>query len=80
MTKQPIERLSKRQVSILVYLATYLERYGFAPQLAEIADKHRISASATQREMSALQQRGYIVRMPKRRYRNVRLTPLEASS
>ena len=55
--------LYKRQKQILDFIRQYIEKYGYSPTLAEIADSINVSSLATVHEhLQALVQKGMIIR------------------
>jgi Mn-dependent DtxR family transcriptional regulator len=68
--------LSKRQLSILLYIATYQHRYRRAPTQPEIATKHHVSMGTACREIGLLQALGYVVK-EQHGFRKLRLTGKE---
>jgi len=70
---QLIEQGVHRRESILRYIKTYHQEYGFPPSMAEIASEEGIAKSAIRHHLYRLQRDGLVVLTPGK-YRSIRLT------
>lgn len=57
-------RLTRRQLSILLFIATYHSAYHRAPSYQEIAARHRVTAQSIAGEIARLNTLGYVTVTP----------------
>lgn len=57
-------RLSRIQLSILLFIATYQSRYGTSPSASEIGRAHRVWAQSAGEQVRKLTALGYIQHAP----------------
>ena len=67
-----IEQGVERRDSMMKYLETYIEKHGYPPSMAEIADYEGIAKSAIRHHLYRLQRDGKIVMTPGH-YRSIRI-------
>lgn len=67
-----IDRGIARRESILTFLRSYIEQYGYPPSMAEIAEEERIAKSAVRHHLYRLQRDGLITMTPNK-YRSIRV-------
>ena len=61
-----------RRESMLAFLRTYIERNGYPPSMAEIAEEEGIAKSAVRHHLYRLQRDGLITMTPNK-YRSIRV-------
>lgn len=66
-TCEIVYHLPRRRKQVLDYIRDYIGRNHRSPTLSEIAESVRMSRSAVQRQLDALETQGYIVRTPGKR-------------
>lgn len=54
--------ITRRRLHILCYVHEYLQKYGHAPKLAEIARAVGMTSSGVSQQLTKLERRGYIRR------------------